>query len=433
MTVAERKPRRRIFGWLLLLAGLALAWPAYRMFEPVLTWSSGWQPLPADAAIPHGTGVADVAWSGVAVRADEQLRDARSRLQAPALSAAIMIDGKRVWAAATGYADLEQARPATIDSIFRLGSTSKAINALAMARLIDSGKLDIDRSVRTYLPDLPATYDRVTTRLAVSHTAGIPDYGLCLCFPIWEHLNRRHFDSVRTSLHVFEDRPLLSAPGEAFHYSSYSANVVGAVVEAAAQRPYLAWVEEGVLQPLGMRHTRADLAGAAIPERVSFYDITENRYKPAEPVDNSIRYPSGGLLSTPSDILLVGNAFLGGDFLAQGTRQQLLTRQKLRDGSDNPQGYALGIRVFDDKKLFDGRVQTRFYSHHGTAVGSTSYFGVYPEYGLVVSVMMNKGQENMDALAEEANRLVELFIAEKLRRAHPDDAFVAPGAPAAQH
>lgn len=52
---------------------------------------------------------------------------------------------------------------------------------------------------------------------------------------------------------------------------------------------------------------------------------------------------------------------------------------------------------------------------------STSYFAIYPEYALVVSVMMNKGQENLDALAAEVNPLVELFIAEHVRRGLKDN------------
>ena len=54
------------------------------------------------------------------------------------------------------------------------------------------------------------------------------------------------------------------------------------------------------------------------------------------PVDNSIRYPSGGLLSTPSDMLALGQVWLTGDFIRSGTREQLLTPQKMRDGSNNP-------------------------------------------------------------------------------------------------
>lgn len=417
MRVAKNSPSRRLLSWLFLPLLLIAAWALYRMFEPVLTWSSGWQPLPtADVGFADNARTSDPAWANVAAQADAQLRAARARLQAPAMSAAIMVGGQRVWAAATGFADIAQSRTVDLDSGFRLGSSSKAINALAMGRLMDAGKLDIDRSVRDYVPDLPATYDAVTTRLAISHTAGVPDYSLCLCFPIWEHKNRRHFAGVRDALRVFENRPLLFAPGDGFHYSSYGANVAGAVVEAVARRPYLDAVNDSVFKPLAMKHSRGDVATAANAHEVVFYEVVEGKYKPADPVDNSIRYPSGGLLSTPSDMLAVGSAFIGGDFLSDATRRRLLTRQKLRNGSDNPQGYALGIRVFDDKKLFDDSVQTRFYSHHGTAVGSTSYFGVYPEYGLVISMMMNKGQENLDAMAVEANRLAELFIAEQIRR-----------------
>ena len=407
--------RRRQIGKLLLLTIVAvLAWALFRMFEPVLTYSSGWQPLRADIA--SKPGVADPAWVEVGAQADADLREARQRLQAPALSAAIMIDGKRVWASATGMADVAHSRLVGLDSSFRLGSSSKAVNAVAMGRLIDAGKLDIDLSVRRYIADLPSTYEPVTTRLAISHMAGIPGYGLCLCFPIWEHKNRRHFDGVRDALRVFENRSLLFKPGDGFQYSSYGTNVAGAVVEAAAGKPYNEFVADAVFRPLHMTHSSVDVVDADNPHRVAFYEVTEGEFKLADPVDNSIRYPSGGLLSTPTDMLALGNVFLGNDLLSEATRAKLITPQKLGDGSANPQGYALGIRVFDEMKLFDGVTNTKFYSHHGTAVGSTSYFAIYPEYGLVVSMMMNKGQENLDAMAPEAHHLVELFIAEKIRR-----------------
>ena len=416
MRIAENPPtrrRRRVLPWLLLL--LPLGWIVFRLFEPVFTWSSGWQPLPE---VDSGSIVttSDPDWTTVARQADDILRDARDRLQTPALSAAISVDGRRVWAGAIGWADVAQARTVDLDSRFRLGSTSKAINAIAMARLIDAGKLDIEQSVRRYIPDLPETYEPVTTRLAISHTAGVPDYGLCLCFPIWEHRNRRHFDGVREALRVFENEPLLFEPGTGFRYSSYGANLAGAVLEAAAGQPYREYVDAAVFAPLRMRHSGFDVVGDDDPQRAAFYEVAEGSYKLADPVDNSIRYPSGGMLSTSSDLLALGQVLLGGDVLQDATRTALLTPQPLRDGSANPQSYALGIRVFADKALFGDTVHTRFYSHHGTAVGSTSYFAVYPEYGLVISMLMNKGQESVDAMAPEANRLVELVVAETLRR-----------------
>jgi len=417
-TTRPARRRRHLLRWLLPLLILLLAWPLFRMFEPVLTWSSGWQPMPGNH--PPAVHRADADWTAIAAEADAGLLAAHRRLQTPALSAAIAIDGVEVWAGAVGWADVDARRPVDLDSAFRIGSSSKAINALAIGRLVDAGSLDLDRPVRDFLPELPSHYDAVTTRMAISHTAGIPDYGLCLCFPIWEHRNRRHFTGVRDALQVFVDRPLLFAPGSDFRYSSYGANVAGAVAAAVAGTSYIDMLQQAVFAPLRMSGSGADDATAVVPRRVAFYEVTENQYKLADATDNSIRYPSGGLLSTPADMLAVGNAWLGNGLLSEATLARLLTPQAIAGGRDNPQGYALGIRVSDQRKLFDDTVTTRFYSHHGTAIGSTSYFAVYPEYRLVVSMMMNMGQSSVDAIAPEATRLVELFISERLRREAAD-------------
>lgn len=411
-------PRRSVLRWFLLAAFMVLAYVGFRLFEPVLVWNIGWRELPPSKpsdASPDAQFI-DQAWREVAPQAAQRLREAQARMQAPAISAAIAIDGNRVWAGAVGFADIAANQRITLDSRFRLGSTSKAVTAVALGTLLDAGRLDIDLPVGRYLPDLPEPLAAVTTRQAISHTAGVRNYGLCLCFPVWEHLNRRHFTSVRDALRVFENDPLQFPPGTGFAYSSYGANVAGAVIEAAAATPFLEYLDRAVFEPLEMHGGGGDLADADVPGRVAFYETKERRYKSAFAVDNSIRWPSGGLIAAPSDMLLLGNAMLDDRLLSGATRKLLLTPQLLADGSANPQGYALGWRVSNEKKLFDGSVITRMYSHHGTAVGSTSYFAVYPEFGLVISLMMNKGQEEIAALASEADALVEIYVAERRRR-----------------
>jgi len=115
-------------------------------------------------------------------------------------------------------------------------------------------------------------------------------------------------------------------------------------------------------------------------------------------------------------MVALGSAMLSDRLLSVATRERLLTPQRLADGRENPQGYALGWRVSDQKKFFNDSLTTRIIHHHGAAVGSTSYFAALPEFGLVISVMMNKGQENLDSLAPEATALVDLFLAELQRR-----------------
>lgn len=428
-TSASSKRRAKLL--VVSFAGLGIAWLIFRLFEPVFVWSSGWKPLPAVTArlappdesdSSQGPGrtsanaFLDADWSALGETVDARLREARTALGAPAISAAVSVGGKRVWAEATGLADVESRTDATLHSSFRLGSTSKAVTSVAVGTLLDDQRLDLDLPVRHYVPDLAPPLATITTRQAMSHTAGVRDYGLCWCFPVWEHLNRRSFPSLRDALRVFETDPLRFPPGQDFAYSSFGFNVAGAVLEGAAAAPFLDYLERAVFEPLEMVDSGGDFAQRSVSQRVSFYETQEGRYKPAQPVDNSIRWPSGGLLSTPSDMVALGGAMLSDRLLTAATREVLLTPQPLADGRENPQGYALGWRVAADKKLFDGRVTTRILSHHGTAVGSTSYFAALPDFDLVISVMMNKGLESVDSLTPHATALAEIFVAEDQRR-----------------
>lgn len=412
----SRRNARRV---VVFAAMLGLAWLGFRFIEPMLVWNLGWQPLPqpaVDVALQPDAAYVAPEWQALAAPTAARLRDARARLHAPAISAAVSIDGQRVWAVAVGLADVESGRPANLTSRFRLGSSSKAVTSVAIGTLLDAGRLDLELPAKHYIPDLAQPLADITTRQAMSHTGGVRNYGVCWCFPIWEHLNRKAFANVRESLRPFENDALLFAPGSDFAYTSLGYNLTGAVIEAITKRPFPDFVQRAVFDPLGMTHSGGDFANATVSDRVSFYETQDGRYKPAFRVDNSNKWPSGGLLSTPSDMLALGHAVLSDKLLSAATRERLLAPQRLADGRDNPQGYALGWRVSDDKKLLNDTIATRIVSHHGTAVGSTSYFAALPEYGLVLSVMMNKGQENLDAMVPEATALMELFVAELHRR-----------------
>ncbi len=415
-SAARHRTLRRVLTVVLLLG---LAWLCFRLFEPILVWNLGWQPLPAmtaDEVLRDDAEFIDAEWRELAAPAARRLLDARAKLETPALSAAVSIRGKRVWAGAVGLADVESQHHAKLDSRFRLGSTSKAVTSVAIGTLMDAGRLDLELPARHYIADLASPLATVTTRQAMSHTAGVRNYGLCLCFPIWEQFDRRSFANTRAALRGFEHDALLFIPGQSFAYTSYGYNIAGAVLEAAAATPFLDYLARAVFEPLQMSHSGGDLADSPVADRVSFYDTAGGSYKPAFRVDNSVKFPSGGLLSSPSDMLALGNAMIADGLLSAATRERLLTPQDLADGRGNPQGYALGWRVSDQKKLFNGSSTTRIIHHHGTAVGSTSYFAVLPEFGLVISVLMNKGQENLNALAPEATALIELFVAELQRR-----------------
>ena len=367
---------------------------SFKLFEPVFTYRIGWNALPQGAVL---TGeVVDPQWAKQSAVAEEALKTGREKMDAPALSAALSIDGKLVWRGAVGMADVERALKADFDTRFRIGSTSKAVTAAGAGVLIDRGKLRLDQPIASFP-------HAVTLGQVMSHRAGIRNYGLCFCFPIWEHQNRRHFRNIDEQVAVVKKSPLLFKPGTDFAYTSLGYNLTGTAIEQASGQPFGAYMNKAVFKPLGMTRTSLSETGAA-----GFYETEPGRYKPAFAVDNSIRWPSGGIVSTPTDMVALGNVMLD-DRLLTGATRKLLLSVPTEGRTGGGLAYAYGWR-HSDWTLYDGKLKLDSYHHNGTAVGSTSVFVVLPEKRIVLSLMMNKGGENADDISAVADQILEAFI-----------------------
>lgn len=398
--------RRR---WLLRIAGAVAAILAFKLFEPLLVYAWGWRSLPPLADAPVAETV-DPAFAAAAAQAAPLVRELQQRLDLPGISVAIGKDGREIWRYASGYADMAARKPLTLDAQFRIGSTSKALTSAAMATLVRAGKVDLDAPLQAYLPWLPPAAGAASTRQVMSHTAGFRDYGLCLCFPIWEYYNTRHFDSLRAANAAVAGSSLRFAPGSDYDYTSLGYNLAGSVIESAAQQDFPAYLQRAVLDPLQLTQTRTDDVRADIPDRVVFYEVKNDDYKPVFGIDNSNKWPSGGLLSTPRDLVRFGNAILGNSLFDAATRDRFWTVQKLADGKDNPDHYALGWRVFNEAKRANGDTTT-IVSHNGVATGATSRFALYPRHGLTIAILTNTQQPDTDALSTLSGRIVEVFLA----------------------
>lgn len=358
--------------------------------------------------MPEGAFPATTRTSGAlpraAARSDAWLEEARRQVGAPALSAAVSVGGDVVWAGAAGYADLERKVAATPDTVFRIGSTSKAVTSVAMGVLLDKGAVDLDAPVSDYIPDLAEPLAGVTTRQAMSHTAGVRDYGMCLCFPALEYYNRKHYETQRGALRPYERDDLLFAPGEGFSYSSYGYNIAGAVIESVSGERFADFLNAAVFGPLGMAASSAE-TGQLEHNGAVFYDTARpGLFKEVFSVDNTNKLPSGGLLSTPSDLARLGYQMIRPTLFDEETRDTLLP------SGDAPPFYGLGWR-YQLETDFLGGTTPRIH-HHGTALGSTSHFTVYPEHDMVVSLMMNTGQTR-GGLESQAHALAEIFAAER--------------------
>jgi serine beta-lactamase-like protein LACTB len=310
------------------------------------------------------------------------VKDVRSHILAdfapnvPGLSVAVAEDGRIIWAEGFGFADLDAKKPVTPQTLFRIGSVSKPITAAGMMLLVQKGKLDLDADIHRYVPDYPDKGHPITTRQLAGHLAGIRHY------QGEEFYLNRHYTQVRESLRIFEKDPLLSAPGEKYSYSSYGFNLISMVMEAAAGRDFLSYMQDAVWTPLAMTNTMPDDATRAIPRRARFYKAKEGGGFELEPdVDNSYKWASGGFLSTPEDLVRFGSAHLQPGYLTRASLDALFTPQTTSDGKET--GYGIGWEVQKDKA---GR---RLWFHSGGSVGGTSMLMIQPDSGMVLAITAN--------------------------------------------
>jgi CubicO group peptidase (beta-lactamase class C family) len=120
--------------------------------------------------------------------------------------------------------------------------------------LVDAGKVRLDRPVHDYLPDFEGSgKERVTVRMVLSHTSGLPS---------WRPFFREAHDPAAMRRMVMEE-PLRWAPGRRVEYSDLNGMLMGWIVEAVAEEPLDRFAHDRVFVPLGMSQTRYRLPRAA--------------------------------------------------------------------------------------------------------------------------------------------------------------------------
>ena len=295
----------------------------------------------------------------------------------PGLTIAVAVDDEVVWSEGFGLANLEANSPATPASRFRIASLSKNLTGTAVALLVEQGRLDLDRPVHEYLPDLPDSWRGMTTRHLVTHTSGITHY-----ISEEDAQDLTFYATTRDALARFTDRPLAHPPGEKETYSSYAYTVVAAVIEAVTERDFLGFIQEALFAPLGMTRTGPDLSTAIIHGRTGFYEYGPDRQvRPATRLDLSGRWAGSGFLSTAEDLARFGVAHTRPGFLAQSTLEMIAARQPLPGGGFTKEGMGWGPR-----EDWDGRSSIW---GNGITPGATGGLIVYPSRRLTVALLSN--------------------------------------------
>ena len=406
---------RLALKWLLIacLAGIVwVGWPIYGFLSNQFETARipfGWIETPEVA--PTSQRLEDPRYKSAGDRVLQVLAERQAKLNAPSLSAAVAIDGQLVWSGAVGWSDISGEMPATPDTIYRIGSTSKAITATVLARLVSKGSIDLDAPISDYLSAMPnEDWQNMTARQLASHTACLPDYenntdriGFYQSLAL-----TKHYQTVHDSLSVFDGSDLQCRLGTDFGYSGYGTILLSAVIAEVSGTSFEAALFDLVFKPSQARSTGADHSLEFLGPRAVSYQKKQGRHKAWRTVNLSHKVAAGGLVSTPTDLVLIGSAWLDEDFIPANIQTEFWTPNTLSSDPPHNQDYALGWR----KKSWniEGFGDFTHYNHGGISKGSQAWLMVIPEHNMSVAITTNTRTNQFFDFADVYVDILEAFI-----------------------
>jgi len=215
---------------------------------------------------------------------------------------------------AAGWKNKATREPADPHALFRIGSVSKLYIAAAVAKLVDSGRLSLDRTLADYLPELDGRIehaDRITLRSMVQHRSGIPNF---TDHEGWDWFASR--TDVDQALELVLDAPADFEPDTRTSYSNTNYLLIGRILDEALGYAHHRYIGEQILAPLGLTRTYGSLADVEYGEVVSGYWFEYD--DDLRQLDHVIA--GGSMVATAEDVGRFVRALNDGSLLDEGAR-----------------------------------------------------------------------------------------------------------------
>jgi len=323
------------------------------------------------------------------------VRRLMARDQIPGVAVGVVERGHVVFARGFGYRDVDAHLPVTPDTLFPLGSCSKAFTATAIALLAAEGKIALDAPVRTYLRDFalkdPVASATLTTRDLLTHRSGLPRHDL-----FWYHAPFSR-DELYGRLRFLEPS---GPPHTRWRYNSLMFVVAGRIIEKVSGESWESFVQTRILVPLDMRRTLLSAeAMEADPDHASPYAMREGSIRKIPMLKRlSAIAPAGAVQTSVRDLArwLTFHATRSPALLGEGPWRELHRPQVAMPAPDQPEVqhpyYGLGW-------IHESYRGHPLVVHNGSIDGFTVHMGFLPETGQGLILLMNRDGANAALMA----------------------------------
>ena len=213
---------------------------------------------------------------------------------------------------AAGWNNRENKVPADPHSLFKIASISKLYIAVATAKLVSDGRLDLDKTLAEYLPEFAGRIENaetITLRMLVQHRSGIPNYSDHPDYP-WDKPYKKNKDTYELVL----DMPADFAPDEKYSYSNTNYLLIGDILDNTLGYSHHQYIQEVILLPLGLNNTYSLFEEVNPDDVMSGYHIG---YGP-DIKGNDFIQPGGSMVATAQDVGIFLRALNDGSLLNEG-------------------------------------------------------------------------------------------------------------------
>ncbi|MDX1720648.1 MAG: serine hydrolase domain-containing protein [Salegentibacter mishustinae] len=212
----------------------------------------------------------------------------------------------------SGYKNRENKIPADPNSLFKIASVSKLYNALAVAKLVNAGKLSLEKTLADYLPQLKGRIeyaDKITLRMLVQHRSGIPNFTDTYMY--WAAPK----ETTDEQLALVLDKPANFKPNEDYEYSNTNYLLLGRIMNRVLGYDKFEYIQKEILDPLNLKNTFSSIQDVSIDDVMSGYYVGYDKDLKTENV--------GSMLATAEDLSKFIRALNDGTVFSNEKEQEI--------------------------------------------------------------------------------------------------------------
>ncbi len=333
------------------------------------------------------------------------------KLGTPGAQVAVWFDGKTQFSKAYGFSNLDTREPLTTSHLFRIASHSKTFTATAVMQLVEKGKLRLDDTAGSWIPELTeagSPLAATTVRELVSNSAGVIRDGIDSTY--WAH--DRPFPDEVELLELSIREGVVRQPEATFKYSNIGFSLLGMIIARAAGTSYNDHVKSAIVDKLGLRKTGPELDETRLSEYAGGHSglTSWNERRVVPHVDTHAMAAATGFYSTAEEMVQYASAHFFGDdrLISDRSKNEMQRPVWTGQNPDLPQdgyGYGMGIQHYNGHRMV---------GHGGGYPGHITRTIWDPYEGLAISVLTNA----VDGPAEELAAGI-LKILDKAREVTP--------------